>query len=88
MTHINKRLTDLFDPFCAEYCKHRQGKRCQETFKDATLERCPISQWWDLNDFLNDVDKQVTKIMKRIQQDRTNVDPTKRALNDALKFLD
>jgi hypothetical protein len=56
--------------------------------RPASLDECPIPEWWDVNDYLNEVDKKVTQLIKRIKDEQQNVDPTKRALHDALKFLD
>ncbi len=66
MTVINKRLEPLFDEFCRKHCKQRVKKKCVRTGKKATLILCPVGEWWDLNDYLNDLKRAIDKIQESI----------------------
>lgn len=66
MTVINKRLEPLFDAFCKKHCRQRVKKKCLRTGQRAALILCPIGEWWDLNDYLNDLKKAVDKIQSVI----------------------
>lgn len=67
MTVINKKLEPLFNAFCKNHCKHRVKKTCSRTLKKATLILCPIGEWWDLNDYLNDLKRAIDKIQSSIK---------------------
>ena len=43
---------------------------CSTTLKKATLVSCPIGDWWDINDWLNDVEETVKKIHASFSADK------------------
>ncbi len=69
MTDINPRLRELFEAFCDHHCKHRRKKTCKILLKRANLVKCPIPQWWDINDYLNDVSALLTRIKKQYEKE-------------------
>ena len=62
---INQRLKPLFDEFCHKYCKHFAGRLCRKNKKVASLDNCPIGEWWDINDYLNKVNRIVNMIKQK-----------------------
>lgn len=83
MAEINSRLKQLFDVFCKNHCKHRRKRVCKQTLKKADLIECPIGEWWDINDYLNDV-KGVIRIIKQ-QYDKKNIVNEKGNLSDLME---
>lgn len=67
MVDINPRLKELFEAFCEHHCKHRRKKTCKILLARAKLTECPIPQWWDINDYLNDVNSLMARIKNQYE---------------------
>ena len=65
MVFVNPRLKPLFDEFCKKHCKHFSGRLCRQNRKVAKLENCSIGEWWDINDYLNEVNRVVDMIKQQ-----------------------
>ena len=70
MTEVNPKLMPIFNGFCRNYCKYFAGRLCRKNNKLANLDNCPIGEWWDINDYLNEVKKLVDKIQKSFTSGR------------------
>lgn len=70
MVEIHKRLKEIHAVFCKERCKYRRGKTCTDVHKKAVLSNCPVGEWWDLNDWLVEVEIVLGKIQREYAKGR------------------
>jgi len=68
MVKVNRRVHVLFSKFCIGYCVHHRDGICTETLGKATLEHCPIAEWWELNDWVTSIEGKLKAIVKRTQK--------------------